>query len=286
MTGSGRPLAATLAEALDIETIDRDLYRTVNSIDSFMPDSLYGGEVAAQALRAACLTVADDRFPHSLHGYFLRRGIPNQPVLLHVNRDRDGRSFSARHVNAMQNGEVIFSMLASFHVEEEAGIYENEPMADVPSPEELRNRRPTNALIEVRPVIPPRYENGRFFQSDTLWVRARDVLPDDRNVQCCALVYLSDLSTGFGQLDAPGVGGGGSSIDHAMWFHEPIRADDWVLLHHWPDKARGNRGLYHGAMHDQQGRLAATLNQEVLFRPSRFSPEQIAKWIAEELAQE
>lgn len=281
-----RPLASTLAEALDVETIDRDLFRAVHSVESFMPDSLYGGEVAAQALRAACHTVTDDRFPHSLHGYFLRRGVLDRPVLLHVNRDRDGRSFSARHVNATQNGEVIFSMLASFHVEEEAGTYESEPMAEVPAPEVLKNRRPTNSLIEVRPVIPPRFEGGRYFQSDTLWVRSRDALPDDRNIQACALVYLSDLSTGFGQLDVPGVGGGGSSIDHAMWFHQPVRADDWLLLHHWPDKARGNRGLYHGMIHDQAGRLAATLNQEVLFRPSRFTPEQMAKWVAAEMAED
>jgi acyl-CoA thioesterase-2 len=135
-------------------------------------------------------------------------------------------------------------------------------------------------------VNPPRYKDGRFFQSDTLWVRSRDALPDDRYIQACALVYLSDLSTGFGELDAPGVGGGGASIDHVMWFHEPVRSDEWVLLHHWPDKARGNRGVYHGAMHNQAGRLAATLNQEVLFRPSRFTPEQIERWIAEDEGQQ
>ncbi|MCU1345711.1 MAG: Choloyl-CoA hydrolase [Acidimicrobiia bacterium] len=274
-------LAETLAASLELEQIDRDLYRAVNTVESMNPRSLYGGQVAAQALQAACLTVAENRFPHSLHGYFLRPGRPDVPVILHVHRDRDGRSFSARHVNAVQNGEVIFSTLASFHVDEESGSYENEPMAEIPGPEGLKARMMPNSLLEVRPLKPPRFDGERFFQSDKLWIRAAHPLPADRFIQAGALVYLSDMGTGFGELVAPGVGSGGSSIDHAMWFHEPVRADEWMLLRLWPGKARGNRGLYHGSLHSRDGRLAAMLSQEVLFRPPKFTKEQIERWIAE-----
>jgi acyl-CoA thioesterase-2 len=196
-------------------------------------------------------------------------------------RDRDGRSFSARHVNAVQNGEVIFSMLASFHLEEEGGTYENNAAPQVPEPEGLKSRKTPSSLLEVRPMTPYRFDGERLYQSDKIWVRTVHPLPDDRHIQACALVYLSDLGTGFGQLDAPGVGSGGSSIDHSVWFHQPVRPDGWLLMHLWPGKARGNRGVYHGAIYDRSGQLAAQLSQEVLFRPPRFNKEQIERWIAE-----
>src|SRR5437762_2658069 len=127
------PRVATLAELLDLEELDRDLYRAHNPRRPFVPH-LYGGQVAAQALRAAGLTVPDGRHAHSLHGYFLRPGRADRPVLLHVDRDRDGKSFSARHVRAVQEGEVIFSMLASFHDDEDSGTYDAVPTKAEPPP--------------------------------------------------------------------------------------------------------------------------------------------------------
>jgi acyl-CoA thioesterase-2 len=272
-------LAETLADALDIEMLDSDLYRGVNSADQMNPYTLYGGQVAAQALRAASLTVPEDRYPHSLHGYFLRPGRPDHPVILHVDRDRDGKSFSARHVKAVQNGEVIFSMLASFHVDSESGTYEIELPPDLPAPETLKARGRPRGLVETRPLMAPRWNGEKFFQSDKLWVKATHPLPEDRSVQACALVYLSDLGTGFGQLDTPGVGTGGPSIDHSVWFHAPVPADEWVFMNQWPFKAGGNRGVYLGSMHGRDGRLAAVISQEMLFRQMRFSPEDIERWM-------
>ena len=110
-------IAEDLGRVLDIEHLDRDLFRGIHATNAELRASLFGGQIAAQALMAAGLTIENDRSPHSLHGYFLRRGRPDRAVLLYVDRDRDGHSFSARHVRAVQEGEVIFSMLASFHVE-------------------------------------------------------------------------------------------------------------------------------------------------------------------------
>src|SRR5437764_5826797 len=126
-----------MASVLDLEPLDRDLFRAHNAASARERRSLYGGQVAAQALRAAGLTVDNDRHPHSLHGYFLRPGRPELPVLLHVDRDRDGRSFAARHVRAVQDGEVIFSMLASFQRDEESGTFDAVSTASIPAPDDV-----------------------------------------------------------------------------------------------------------------------------------------------------
>jgi acyl-CoA thioesterase-2 len=262
----GDAAAATdLATVLDLERLDRDLFRGVNAAHSRGHPVLYGGQVAAQALRAAGLTVPEDRFPHSLHGYFLRRGRTDLPVLLHVRRDRDGGSFSARDVSAVQDGEVIFSMVASFHRDEPGGIYEDD-RPDVPTAPEQLPSRAFPSLMEVREITtgdltadPPRF-------TDRMWVRSADPLPDHRHVHACALTYISDMGSGFGQLHRPGIGLGGPSIDHSIWFQQPVRADEWIELHLRPLKAGGMRGLYSGTMRDRSGKLAAVLTQEMLLR--------------------
>jgi acyl-CoA thioesterase-2 len=260
-------VAETLADILDVEPLDRDLFRGVNSLDARDRRSLYGGQVAAQALRAAAETVPGDRFPHSLHGYFLRPGRADRPVILAVARDRDGRSFSARHVNAIQDGEVIFSMLASFHVDEHSGTFEVTPRSDAPPPDSLAVRHGISGLVELREVTPTSMEGDRPSVTDQLWVRARHALRDDRIVQACALAYVSDFGSGFGQVDQPDLPPGGPSIDHAIWFHRPIRVDDWVLIELHPVKAGSARGVYLGTMRDREGGLAAMLTQEILLRP-------------------
>src|SRR5271156_2206691 len=128
--------AADLPALLTLERVDRDLFRGRNA-DYGPRQTLYGGQVAAQCLLAAAATVEPDRLPHSLHGYFLRAGRNDLPVILEVDRDRDGRSFSARHVIAVQDGEVIFSMITSFHAESEGGIFDGAPRRDVPAPEDV-----------------------------------------------------------------------------------------------------------------------------------------------------
>lgn len=260
-----RPFAieTSLTGVLDLERLDRDLFRGTHDVGARDRFSLFGGQVAAQALVAAGNTIAPDRYPHSLHGYFLRPGRPDHAVVLQVDRDRDGRSFSARHVAAIQNGEVIFSMLASFHVDETSGAFDGVPKDLAPIPDVSAR---WSALLDIREVTPTRRSAGEPLYTDCVWIRCADPLPDDRLMQAAALTYISDLGTGFGQIRVPGLAVGGPSIDHAVWFHAPVRADEWLQLRMWPMKARGARGVYMGAIRDRSGELAATLAQEMLLR--------------------
>jgi len=257
-----------LPELLTLERLDRDLYRARNA-DHGVRQTLYGGQVAAQALLAAAATVEEGRLPHSFHGYFLRPGRPDLPVILQVDRDRDGRSFSARHVVAIQEGAVIFSMLASFHAERPGtAVFDAASRRDVPSPETTPIGG-WNSILDVREVTPTDLANALY--TDCIWVRSSVPLGDDPTLQRAALAYLSDLGSGFGQLDKTMIGSPGPSIDHAMWFHEPIRADEWVLLDLQPVKAAAGRSTYQGSMRDQHGRLGATIAQETLLIPGSGS---------------
>ncbi len=270
-----------LAALLDLEQLDRDLFRGQNEPGARERFSLYGGQVAAQALRAAGSTVPEGRMPHSLHGYFLRRGRVDRPVLFHVDRDRDGGSFSARHVRAVQDGEVIFSMLASFHEREDAPSYDAVASRGGDGAESLPPR-PSPFLIDVREITPTRIADGQVRHSDRLWVRATTTLPDDPLTHACALAYVSDLGSGFGQVEVDGLSAGGPSIDHSMWFHEPIRADAWMLLELWPMKAGGARGVYSGSLRSEDGRLGTVIMQEMLLRHRVMDPKTL-RMIAEYL---
>ena len=259
-----------LRDLLDIEEIDRDIYRA-RSFDGVQPGHLYGGQVAAQALRAASLTVADDRSPHSLHGYFLRAGSSHRPLILQVHRDRDGGSFSARRVLAIQNGEVLFSGAASFHSNEESPEYQL-PMppgvarADVEALGEARGG-PTQ-FFQILPV-PAEADDAGVVRSGQMWTRSRVSLPDDDIVHACALTYVSDFGSGFANVEIEGLAKGGPSLDHCIWFHLPIRLDDWVFINLWPLRASGARGTYMGSVHDAEGTLGCVLTQEALLRPFR-----------------
>jgi len=271
------PRAETLEELLDLEELDRDLYRAHNPRRPFT-DHLYGGQVAAQALRAAGLTVPEGRFPHSLHGYYLRSGEPEHPTIMKVSRDRDGRSFSARRVVAVQRGEAIFTAAVSFHLDEESGDWSGLPMRDdVPSPEALEAMgdhriRSDDVLMELRTIDPAPDDIARQVASRFMWGRTREQLPDDRVLHAGAVVYLSDMSTGFAELDVPGLPRGGSSLDHTVYFHRPARADDWMFMALEPVSAAGARGVYRGSVHDRSGVLLATLVQENLMRPWTEAP--------------
>jgi acyl-CoA thioesterase II len=260
-------LANDLTSLLALERVDRDLFRGRNA--NFGPrQTLYGGQVAAQCLIAAAATVEQGRLPHSLHGYFLRAGRSDLPVVFEVDRDRDGRSFSARHVVALQDGEVIFSMLTSFQAESEDVLFDAAPRREVPDPEGMA-RGGWNPLLEVREVTPTDFLKGVF--TDCVWVRSLTPLPDEPLLHRAALTYMSDVGTGFGQQDAALVGRGGPSIDHAVWFQENIKADDWVLVDLRPVKARSARGCYDGSLRDRDGRLGATLYQEHLLLPGAMA---------------
>ena len=273
----GDSFAEDLIALLDLEILDTNLFRGRNSADARARRSLYGGQVAAQALRAAAATVPSDRLAHSLHGYFLRRGQVDRPVIFHVDRDHDGRSFSARHVRAVQDGEVIFSMVASFHVQEGGPSFDVIPRGDHVEPDAVP-ARPGSSLIEIREVTRTGLDGDRVSFPDRLWFRAAQRLPDDPVTHACVLAYASDFGSGFGQVDVPGLATGGPSIDHSIWFHEPIRADEWALLELQPLKAYSGRGVYNGSITTLDGRLGLVLAQEILLRPMPIPPEDRARF--------
>ena len=257
-----------VAEMLDLEEIDRDLYRA-RSYGGPLRPFLFGGQVAAQALRAAILTVEPDRAPHSLHGYFLRRGTSARPLLLQVHRDRDGGSFSARRVLAVQNGEVIFSAAASFHVREDSPEFQVASPEDAPDPDDpdlgYEESGGPGQFFEMRSVVSPRRLRQMGF-TRRLWTRARVALPDDDGLHACALTYATDFGSGFAELEIPGLAPAGPSLDHCIWFHHPIRLNDWVFIDLWPLRASGGRGTYMGTVHDRAGALGCVLTQEALLR--------------------
>ena len=265
-----------LAQLLDLEVLDRDLFRAHHHGTAAGRWSLYGGQVAAQALCAAGRTVPEERVPHSMHGYFLRPGRVDLPVVLHVDRDRDGGSFSARHVRAVQDGEVIFSMLASFHALEESPSHDAVATRGGPDPETFPPR-PSPLPLDVREIVPTSIDDGQIRHSDRFWVRTADRLPDSPLVHACAVTYASDLGSGFGQVCVDGLAPGGPSIDHAVWFHEALRADEWMLLELWPLKAASARGVYNGSMRAVDGRLGAVFAQEMLLRNRPLPANALAR---------
>lgn len=263
-----------MTELLDLEELDRDLYRGINELPTADRATLFGGQVAAQALMAAGLTVPEGRLPHSMHGYFLRTGWRARPVVFKVERDRDGKSFSARRVSAVQNGEVIFDLTASFHVEEEGGEFGLAMPADLPPPEECGPEPHAHNFpnAEARAVPPLRLDRNGNLVSATVWMKARERLADDRLVHACALAYMSDIGTGFANVEVDRLPTGGPSLDHAVWFRTGLRADEWNLMQMWPLMAGGARGLYGGSIHSIDGTLGAMLTQEALMRPPAEQP--------------
>jgi len=267
---------------LDIEQIDTDLYRGCGETWPGARENIYGGQVAAQALLAAAYTVPDDRLPHSLHGYFLRPGDPNREVLFHVERDRDGRSFSARRVAAKQGGKVIFEMSCSFQVDEGGAEFVQPMEQGVKLPGELPPVRygTWHELMDLRVAPAPGADAPKGYSLDRVWIKSSVDLPDDPLVHACVLTFLSDLASGFGDLDVPGIPTFGPTIDHALWFHGKARADRWALWNNVPLKVGGQRGLYMASAHTEQGTLVAVMTQEMLLRDGVAPPNASASQYA------
>jgi len=248
-----------LARMLDLEPVEADLFRAGYLIEE--PFALYGGQVAAQALVAAGRTVAPDRHVHSLHGYFLRPGDGKRPTVFQVFRDRDGRSYSARRVVAIQRGEVILNMSCSFSAGLLGPVHQDVPMPAVPGPAEPTY--PMRRLLsfegaETTVDVPGTRYPERF------WARCTADLGDDPLLHAAALTYVSDVSSGLARHEDD-EGRGGPSLDHALWFHEPVLAQEWLLHDMVPQRTGAGRGLYTGHLFTQDGRLVATLAQEALF---------------------
>ena len=257
-----------LLNLLELEILDVDLFRAPSPTGREALGRLFGGQVAAQALRAAMLTVDEDRVPHSMHGYFLRPGRRDIPTIVHVDRDRDGQSVSSRRVTATQTGHVIFSMSASFQVadsgpELQPALPDGIPLPDDAGESQLLAPFPS---FEIRPVSP---QHPPVLLPDAYWARATVPLPDDPLIHACMLAYLTDMGVGRGVLATELADTQQPSIDHAVWFHRPVRLDEWTLFAMRPLSAQGGRLLYTGVVHGADGTLAATMIQECLVRPSR-----------------
>ncbi len=238
---------------------------------------VFGGQVAAQALVAATRTVDPRTQVHSLHAYFLRPGSPSMPIVYEVDRLRDGRSYTTRRVAAIQGGKVIFNLQASFQVPER-GYEHQAPMPDVPGPEQAVPRDESDLpeevqldfLHSVRPIeartVPDHDPYCR-----RVWVRANGSMNDDPVLHACVLTYISDLTllgvTVGPHLDSHERPGMMASLDHAMWFLRPFRADEWLLYDQETASATGGRGLARGRVWTSDGVLAASVVQEGVIRP-------------------
>jgi acyl-CoA thioesterase II len=281
-----RERAARLLEVLELEPIERNLYRGANEVRGAF--RLFGGQVLAQALRAAAHTV-EDRTPHSLRAYFIRAGDASRPVLYEVERIRDGQSFATRRVVAIQQGEAIFSMDVSFQVHE-PGFEHAHRMPNVPPPEELEDDiRAVEALAERLPGLSPmagrprpfemrsvfrlgspEWQQNRFW--NPVWIRFCGALPaGDGVLASCVLAYASDM----GLVSTGALPHGESvprsrlqlaSLDHALWLHRPAPMADWLLFHKRTSTASGSRALAHAEFFTRDGTLVASVSQEGLMR--------------------
>jgi acyl-CoA thioesterase II len=287
----GQAAVDQLLELLDLDPVADEF---VGQSPPVGPLRVYGGQVAGQALVAAGRTVDPARFVHSLHGYFVRPGDPSVPIRYRVENIRDGHSFSVRRSVAYQHEVPIFFMAASFHRTEQ-GLEHQAPLPEeVPAPEELQRmadrlaRYPerlgiwarTSRPIDVRYVGEPGWVRPGDRPADVhqrVWMRIDGKLPDDPLLHACALAYASDLTlldsvlSVHGEVWGPG-GMVGASLDHALWFHRPFRADEWFLYDCWSPSAAGGRGLATGRMFTRDGRHIATAVQEGLLRKVGAAP--------------
>jgi acyl-CoA thioesterase II len=278
----------TLLETLDLEPLEVNLFR--GSSPKVGWQRVFGGQVVAQSLTAAQRTVEPERGIHSLHGYFIRPGDPEIPIVYEVARDRDGRSFTTRRVIAIQHGHPIFSMIASFHAAED-GFEHQMTMPAVPGPEALPSERDLLSSFagklpdgmrryfeRDRPIELRHCEPGHYLDparhvglTQDVWFKATGKLPDDPELHQCVLAYASDMTIIDTALVAHGtnifdIGLQLASLDHSLWFHRPFRADEWLLYAQDTPSAAGARAFNRGLIFSRDGRLVASVAQEGLIR--------------------
>lgn len=290
MAGDGQRLVDDLLDQLNLEALEQRLFR--GSSRDLGGKSVFGGQVAGQAMVAATRTVDPSQKAHSMHGYFLRPGDMQAAIVYEVDNIRDGRSFATRRVQAIQHGRPIFSMLASFQIEE-SGYTHQADMPDVPDPEglashdELRHewvdaldRVPESlreavgreVAIDMRPVrpwnmlLPDKREPIQH-----VWLKAKAPLPRDQALHRAVLTYASDFNLLATSLYPHGVsfftpGMQMASIDHALWFHRDLAVDDWLLYAMDSPGAQDARGLSRGLIFNRSGALVASVVQEGLIR--------------------
>lgn len=279
---------AELVDLLDLEEIEVGLYRGRQPKTALQ--RVFGGQVLAQSLMAAFHTVDDDRRLHSMHAYFIRPGRTDLPILFEVETLRDGRSFSARRTVARQGGSVIFFSSSSFHIPEEGLEHEDAMPTGLPDPEDCpvlsevlgsATGRPSSlwesewGALEVRFIGDSRPSGGALVDPEhparaRVWIRASGELPDDPRLHQSVLAYASDLTLLSASLTPHGKYIGldvqAASIDHAMWFHRPFRADEWLLYDQNSISTTSARGLAGGSIFTRDGHLAVSVVQEGVIR--------------------
>jgi acyl-CoA thioesterase-2 len=275
-----------LISTLDLENIEVNVFRGISPDQSMQ--RVFGGQVAGQALVAAARTV-DDGFVHSLHAYFLRPGDPAVPILYLVDRIRDGKSFTTRRVVAIQHGQAIFNLQASFHRPEPGYEHQIEMPTGLPTPDTLPDfktrmapyREQLGELYDRPRPIDMRYvdrmpmergsDDRRPYQR--VWMKTDGLLPDDPVLHACVVTYASDMTLLDTTLLPQGKRWGDNvqmaSLDHAMWFHRPFRADGWLLYDQYTPSTSGARGLANGSIYSIDGQLVVSVVQEGLVRPVR-----------------
>ena len=274
-----------LVDLLDLEPIEVNIFRGKSPDEN--RQRVFGGQVAGQALVAAARTVDEtDRQVHSLHAYFLRPGDPGKPILYQVDRLRDGRSFTTRRVIAIQHGKVIFNLQASFHTVEPGPDHQIKGPSGVPDPETLPDFK--ERMAPYKDIIGEWYDRPRpidlrYVDSDPfaregnpslgqrVWMRADGRLPDDPVLHTCIATYASDFTLLDTTLLPHGLSWNSkgvqmASLDHAMWFHRPFRADEWMLYDQYSISTSNARGLAGGSIYTASGELAVTVIQEGLIR--------------------
>jgi acyl-CoA thioesterase-2 len=279
-----------LLATLDLQRLEDNLFLGARGNEGWQ--RVFGGQVLGQALMAAARTVDAERSVHSLHGYFLLAGDPSRPIVYDVERIRDGGSFTTRRVKAIQHGRPIFSMSSSFH-KAEPGFDHQSEMPKVPPPEKLPNPKDLIAgLLDAlpqsmrsywsreRPIDMRVVDLSRYLTRDKkvplqhIWIRANGKLPDDPAIHQAVLAYASD----FTLLDTALIAHGKllfdadvqlASLDHALWYHRPFRADEWLLYVQDSPNAYGARGFCRGSIYTREGTLIASVVQEGLMRERR-----------------
>ncbi|AYJ49605.1 acyl-CoA thioesterase [Rhodococcus sp. P1Y] len=275
---------ASIEDILELERIENDIFRG-RTFPSLLQRT-FGGQVAGQALVSAVNTVGDEYRVHSLHGYFIRPGNPTEPTVYMVERVRDGRSFCTRRVTGIQDGKAIFTMSASFHVEDQ-GISHQDTMPRVVEPENLPDPRDLpnfdNSFYEewkewdIRRIPDAQTEkHPSFAAQQRVWFRYRDPLPDSQVFHVCTLAYMSDMTLiGSAKVPHPSVVTQTASLDHALWFLRPFRADEWLLYDQTSPSADFGRALAQGRIFDRKGRMVAAVVQEGLMRIERDTTKTV-----------
>jgi acyl-CoA thioesterase-2 len=294
-TAKSSTAIADLLSILDLEMLDENLFRGRSPQAGWQ--RVYGGQVLGQALVAAGRTVEPGRVAHSLHAYFLLAGEPARPIIYQVERVRDGRSFTTRRVTAVQRGRAMFVMSVSFH-KEEGGFEHQDSMPAVPMPEELPSEQELKTKMlglmpediraywqRERPIEMRAVDISRYFAREKrapeqhIWMRASAPLPNDFALHQCVLAYASD----FTLLDTALIAHGKllfdkdlqlASLDHALWFHRPFRADEWLLYAQESPSAHGARGYCRGRVFTREGLLVASVSQEGLMRTRVKDPSR------------